>query len=726
MAMNGQWRAANLSPMVGLRSMSLKNKKPKVKFIEVLLMGHHAKICRVSYSNFTNIVSSQAQPSFRGTLRFGAYEADLRSGELRKHGLGIALEEKPFQALVILLQHANEVVTRDELRTQLWPADIFIDFDNSLNTVIAKARRALNDSAEKPRFIETVGRGYRFMAPVESSAPDQEKRGSAATSAAPGASSVIVLDSPERATSERPCGQDPASSESAKPPTQRAGIRYRFVIATGTMVVIAALLIRLDVDGVRDRFFGRSNPGEIRSLAVLPLENLSGDKEQDYFAEGMTDELTTNLAKIRSLRVISRTTMMQYREVHKSLPQIAQELNVDAVVEGSVVRSGGTVRITAQLIDARHDHHLWAQSYEREVDQVLNVQDSVALDIATAVRAELGPEEQASLTRQRSVNPDAYEAYLRGRNKLGKQAPMPIKESLQDFQRVIDLDPLYAPAYSGLADAYSLMANYSALSPKEAFPPAKAAALKAISLDPLLSEAHSSLALVMCSYDWDWTGAEREYKRAIELSPSNAVAHHRYARFLSMLARHDEAIAEIKRARELDPLSLGIQSNVGIALYYARRYDEAILESRKTLEIDPSRAWSRVFLALSYEQKGMYPEAIQEQERVQPYFGGAPTVGLAHLYALTGRTTEARRILKELEKEGSDADWFLIAGGYAALGDKERAFNCLEKAYEKRDFFLSPLAVDPWMDPLRSDPRFYDLLHRMGLSSVTGPAKGQS
>jgi len=668
-------------------------------------------------------VSSQAQPSFRGTLRFGAYEADPRSGELRKHGLGIALEEKPFQALVILLQHPNEVVTREELRTQLWPADIFIDFDNSLNTVIAKVRRALNDSAENPRFIETVGRrGYRFMAPVESSAPDDDQRVYAVTPAAQGASSVIVLDLPKVATSERAGQRCSASDERAKPQIHRTAVRYTFLIA-GALVAIAVLLVGLNVGGLRDRFLPGSSSGPIKSLAVLPLENLSGDMEQDYFAEGMTDELTTDLAKIRSLRVISRTTMMQYREAHKSLPQIAEELHVDAVVEGSVVLSGGTVRITAQLIDAHRDRHLWAQSYEREVGQVLNVQDSVALDIASAVRAELGPEEHESLTRQRSVNPEAYESYLRGRNKLGKQAPTPIKDSLQDFQHAIDLDPLYAPAYSGLADAYSLMANYSALSPKEAFPPAKAAALKALSLDPLLSEAHSSLALVKSSYDWDWAGAEREYKRAIELSPSNAVAHHRYARFLSMVARHDEAVAEIERARELDPLSLGIQNNVGIALYYARRYDEAIVESRKTLEIDHNRVWSRVFLALSYEQKGMYPEAIQEQEKVRAYFKGAPNAGLAHLYALTGRTPEARQILKELEKEDGDPAWFLIAGGYAALGDKNRAFNCLEKAYQERDFFLPVLAVDPWMDPLRSDPRFYDLLHRMGLSSVAGLPK---
>jgi tetratricopeptide (TPR) repeat protein len=374
------------------------------------------------------------------------------------------------------------------------------------------------------------------------------------------------------------------------------------------------------------------------------------------------------------------------------------------------------VRITAQLIDARHDHHLWAQSYERQVNEILSVQDSVALDIASAVKAELSPEEHESLVRHRSVKPDAYEAYLRGRNKLGKQAQEPIKDSLQDFQHAIDLDPLYAPAYSGLADAYSLLANYGALLPQEAFPPAKAAALKALSLDPLLAEAHASLGLVKNYYDWDWPGAEREYKRAIELSPSYATAHLRYARYLSMVARHDEAIAEIERAGELDPLSLVIQQNVGIVLYYARRYDAAILESRKTLEIDPNRVYARIFLALSYEEKGMYREAIQEQERVKAYFKGAPTVGLAHVYALSGRTSEARRILRELEqKEDSDSAWFAIASGYAALGEKDHAFNLLEKAFEQHDFFLPTLAVNPWMDPLRSDSRFQDLLRRIGL-----------
>jgi TolB-like protein/DNA-binding winged helix-turn-helix (wHTH) protein/Tfp pilus assembly protein PilF len=624
-------------------------------------------------------------------LRFGIFEADLHSRELRKQGLQIKLQDQPFQVLTFLLEHAGEIVTREQLRQKLWPGDTFVDVDNSVNAAINRLREALGDSAENPRFVETLPRrGYRFVAPVTE----------------------------VKSRESGPAPEDTDSANQSRSGEFRTGGKFKAGRPWARLSVALALVTTLGGASVWawERWLA-SRSFHMTSLAVLPLANLSGDPSQDYFADGMTDELTTNLATIRSLRVISRTTMMQYRDAHKPLPKIAEELHVDAVVEGSVVRSGNNVRITAQLIDARHDRHLWAQSYEREVKEILNCQDAVALDIASAVKAALSPEEHEILARPRSVKPEAYEAYLRGRNKLGKQAQEPIKDSLQDFQHAIDLDPLYAPAYSGLADAYSLLANYGALLPQEAFPPAKAAALKALTLDPSLAEAHASLGLVMNHFDWDWAGAEREYKRAIELSPSYAIAHLRYARYLSMVARHDEAIAEIERARELDPLSLVIQSNVSTALYYARRYDASILESRKTLEIDPNRVWSRVFLALSYEQKGMYSEAIQEQERVQAYFKGAPTVGLAHVYAVSGRTSEGRRILKELEQsKDSDSAWLGIAGAYAALGEKGRAFNCLEKAYAKRDFFLPTLAVNPWMDSLRADPRFHDLLRRLGLA----------
>ena len=656
-------------------------------------------------------------------LRFGAFELDLRSGELRKGGVLLNLPPQPFKILVLLATHPGQLVTREKIQREIWGSGTFVDFEQGLNFAINKIRMTLGDEAGTPRYIETLPRrGYRFIAPVEEtrahgSLLEQRLHEPGATlqpSAREGPQEAAL---PARIGSTEHTSGSAASEgtvhEAQSATANQGTLRWRTGLALAALLTVCIAAGLFIWHGTRFQT-AQAGPVQIHSLAVLPLANLSGDPSQDYFADGMTDELTTNLAKIRSLLVISRTTMMQYRDAHKPLPQIAEELHVDAVVEGSVVCSGSTVRITAQLIDARHDHHLWAQSYERQVTEILSVQDSVALDIASAVKAELGPEEHESLARHRSIKPDAYESYLRGRSKLGKQAPDAIKDSLQDFRRAIDQDPLYAPAYSGLADAYSLLANYGALPPQEAFPPAKAAALKALSLDPSLAEAHASLAFVKNHYDWDWTGAEREYKRAIELSPSDAIAHLRYARYLSYLARFDEAIAEIKHAQELDPLSLVIQNNVGIVLYYARRYDAAILESRKTLEIDPDRVWSRVFLALSYEQKGMYREAIQEQERVKAYFKGAPTVGLAHVYALSGRSSEARLILRELEKEDG-YDWLSIAADYAALGEKDRAFHWLEKAYEEHDFFLPTLAVNPWMDPLRSDPRFRDLLRRIGL-----------
>jgi TolB-like protein/cytochrome c-type biogenesis protein CcmH/NrfG len=448
---------------------------------------------------------------------------------------------------------------------------------------------------------------------------------------------------------------------------------------------------------------------------VLPLDNLSGDPSQDYFADGMTDELITDLGKISALQVISRTSVMHYKGTRRTLPEIARELKVDALVEGSVVRSGNKVRITAQLIQASNDRHLWADSYQRDLDDLLSVQDSVALEIARQVRIRLTSSEQQRLERRRSVNAAAYDAYLMGRYSLTTQSAEGIKKGLPAFQQAIALDPTYAPAYAGLADTYSLLANYSVLVPKEAFPLAEAAAKKALELDADSPEAHTALAYPEHHYRWDWAGAEREYKAALALNPSYATAHLRYAELLSNLARHDEAVAEIRRAQELDPLSLLMRSSVGRFLYYARRYDEAIPELKKTLELDPRRVYARLYLALCYEGKESYTEALNEFEQFRAAFGGVPSVGLAHLYAVKGETKTALQIVKGLRRDPGDSDWVFFSGVYAALGEKDEAFNCLEKAYQTHDFYLSFLKVDPHLDPLRSDARFVELVHRIGL-----------
>ncbi|HJX83764.1 MAG TPA: tetratricopeptide repeat protein, partial [Candidatus Angelobacter sp.] len=406
-----------------------------------------------------------------------------------------------------------------------------------------------------------------------------------------------------------------------------------------------------------------------------------------------------------------------YRGTRPSLKRIAQDLNVDAVIEGSVVRAGDRVRITVQLIDARNDRHLWAESYERDFGDILNVQNTVALEIAGQVRASLTSQERKAFDVRRTVVPEAYDAYLRGRNELGKQRQDALRKGLEYFQQAIALDRLYAPAYAGLADSYSLLVNYSALPPREAFPRARSAALKALELDPALAEAHTSLAYVKHHFDWDWSGAEAEYKQSIQLDPNNAITHLRYAELLSNVARHDEALREVRRAHELAPLSLVIQANIGSVLYHARRYDEAITELQKVLAADPHRAWSRIFLAMCYEQKRLYPEALAELETVRAEFNGQPASDdEAHLYASMGRTQDARRLLKDLEQPAPDGvqDWFFIAGIYAQLGEKDQAFYWLEQAYENRDFFMTYLKVFPQMDPLRSDPRYTSMVRRMG------------
>ena len=626
-------------------------------------------------------------------VRLPGFELDLRTGELLNNGRRQLLQDQPFQVLKMLLERPGEMVTREELQRRLWPADTFVDFDHGLNKAVGKLRDALSEPGQTCNLIETLPRrGYRFVGSVEPAGkPDAES-------------------SPE-------IPADAQSLISEVPAPAVAGHRARW-FALGVAVIVLLLLVVLLIANpanVRGRLFGGGAP--IRSIAVLQLRNLSGSPDQDYFAEGFTDELTTNLARISSLRVVSVTSSRQYKDPPGGLPQIARELNVDAVVEGSVVRDGNRVRITTQLIDARTDTHLWAQSYERDSGEVLEVQDSIALDVAAQVRAKLTPGEQQAFDARRTVSPKAYDAYLRGRNELGKQRGDALLKGAQFFQQAIDAEPQYAPAYAGLADAYSLLANYSVMTPGEAFPQAKAAARKALELDPASAEAHTALGYVKHHYDWDFAGAQAEFSRSLELNPSNPLAHLRYAEFLSSEGRHDEAIREVRLAHDLSPLSLVIRSNIGRLLYYARRYDESIAETQKVLDLDPNRAYAHIFLATSYEEKGNCPAAIDEMKKAVVLIGRGDGPGLAHAYAKCGRQAEARRILAAVEQP-SDNGWlecFWIAGIHAQLGEKDRAFYWLDKAVQSRDFFLVFANVSPYMDPLRADPRFEALVKKIGI-----------
>ena len=631
-----------------------------------------------------------------GRLCFGIFELDLRAGELRKHGLRIRLQEQPFLVLATLLEHPGEVVTREELQKKLWPADTFVDFDHGLNKAINKVRDALSDSAESPRFVETVSRrGYRFIAEVK-------------VAEAPGRGPGPINEPQPK----------PEVVEQRDPATEIAPLEPLRLSPAWKISVLVLVLLIASLAAWRFYFPSRPSP-VIRSLAVLPLESLSSDASQDYFADGMTDELISDLGQINALRVISRTSVMTYKHVRKPLPQIARELNVDAVVEGTVLRSGSKVRITAQLIEASSDKHLWSQSYEGELRDALALQNRVAKAIADQIQINLNPQEQAALKNVKVVNPQAYESYLKGRYFWNKRTADGLKAALAYFNQAIDQDPKYAPAYSGLADTYALLADweYGVMTPKEALPKAKAAAMKALELDDTLGEAHNSLAFCLDVFDWDFDSAGREYRRAIELNPGYATAHQWYASHLIVLGRNGEAIAELRKAESLDPLSLIISADLADFLIIAHSYDESIRESRKTVEMDPNFALAHNQLGQAYLQKQMDDDAVAELQKAVQLSGNSPTcmANLARAYVASGKRSEASKLLGDLEKRSSSpySHASEIAVIYIALGDTDQAMNWLEKGYDQR--FNPSVLLRPGFDSLRSDPRFESLLRRIGI-----------
>jgi TolB-like protein/Tfp pilus assembly protein PilF len=526
---------------------------------------------------------------------------------------------------------------------------------------------------------------------------------------------VAPVRSPELATQLHP---EPESGDHA----DRAGkfAKPKQVLQSLAWKISAFVLLLLTASLATWKLHAWNRPSTvIRSLAVLPLESLSNDPSQDYFADGMTDELISDLGQISALRVISRTSVMTYKHARKPLPQIARELNVDAVVEGTVLRSGDQVRITAQLIEASTDKHLWSQSYQGELRDTLALQSKVAGAIAEQIRINLNPQEQAALKTTKVVNPQAYESYLKGRYFWNKRTADGLKVALAYFNEAIDEDPKYAQAYSGLADTYALLGDwqYAVMTPKEAFPKAKAAAIKALELDSALGEAHNSLAFCFDAFDWDLDSAEKEFRQAIELNPGYATAHHWYAWHLSVLGRNDEAIAEMRKAESLDPLSLIINADLAVLLVIAHFYDESMRQSRKTIEMDPSFALAHNQLAQAYLKKHMDEEAVAELQKAVQLSGGSPTciASLARAYAASGKRSEALKLLSDLKKHSvpSYSNASEISVIYAALGDQDQAMNWLEKGYEER--FNPSVLLRPGFDPLRSDPRFQDLVRRIGL-----------
>jgi TolB-like protein/DNA-binding winged helix-turn-helix (wHTH) protein/Tfp pilus assembly protein PilF len=626
--------------------------------------------------------------------RFGSFVMDLRAGELLKHGVRIRLQAQPFQILGMLLERPGEVVTREELRHALWPSDTFVDFDHGLNNAINRLREALGDSAESPRFLETLPRrGYRFIAAVES-----------VPSPSPQALEPQIEDS----------STAPADGKVAAPPVEspKPSLRRKLWIAAGAGgTALLVLIVTLNTGGVRQRLLGASRASRIESVAVLPLENLSGDPSQEYFADGMTDELITQLAQIGGVRVISRTTAMQYKGTRKSVPEIGRELHVDGIVEGTVFRSGEQVRISAQLVDTSTDQHVWAQSYERDLRDVLALQKEVAGGVARQIRAKVLPGGPP-----RVVNPQAYEAYLRGRHDLNAAtSKADLESSIGNFKSALEKDPQFALAYSGLALSYLALADFY-LAPHEVMPKAEEAARKALELDDTLSEAHDALGYVELIYRWDWGAAQQHLQRAIELNPGNALAQDHYAAYLSAIGRHAEAFSTSERARELDPLSLLIQANKGVYFFLGREYDRAIEVEHKALDLDAKCYTCRTYLAIALAQSRRLPEALKEARLVRlPEANPLDVATATTAIAAAGQRAEAEALLRTLQQLRKQR-WvcpYELGTTYVTLGDKEQALRELENAYEGHSICMVWAKDDPRLDSLRTEPRFQAILQRM-------------
>jgi len=622
-------------------------------------------------------------------LRFDGFELDLRSRELRKNGVKLRLQGQPIQVLAALLHRSGDLVTRDELRKHLWPSDTFVDFDHSLHNAIARIREVLGDSASTPRYIETLPRrGYRFIGSVEEELPSEE-----------------ALEA------------DPSAQNSPTRRAHKAG-RLRAAMAIATLTLVAA--------GFALWLPRRTSAAlPLRSIAVLPLENLSGDASQEFFVDGMTDELITDLAKVSSLRVISRTSVMRYKGTKKRLPEIARELNVDGIIEGSVVRSGGRVRITAQLLHGPTDRHLWAETYDRDLGDVLKLQSEVAEAIAGQVRAQLTPEQQARLHSARPVNPEAYEAYLRGRFYLTTEfsKAQTLLKVQHYFQEAVAKDPGFALAYSGLADTYAYLAFFHQMEPKQAYQNAEQAIHRALELDQGIAEVHDTLGLLSWRYEHDFTAAEREFDQAIALDPSYSCAHEDHSEYLGQMGRRAEAIAELTRSKELDPGPSSAITESG-AYYQLRDFEGLVEASRKGLASNPDEWLEHYYLGIGYESTGKPIEAISEYQRAVEMSDGDqdPTAALAYAYAVMGKRSEAESILRDLEEKGKHAyvSPYLIATIYAGLGEKDKVFELLEKAYDERDLDMSwHLQSDVRLNSVRSDPRFRALSRRFRLGAET-------
>jgi TolB-like protein/DNA-binding winged helix-turn-helix (wHTH) protein/Tfp pilus assembly protein PilF len=635
-------------------------------------------------------------------FRFGTFELDNVSGELRKDGSHIRLADKPFQLLSLLVEHPGTIVNREQVRERLWGSNTFVDFDGNLSVILTKLRQILSDSPDRPLFIETVPRrGYRFIAPITSVQTINETQPTMNSAAASGAQ----------------------PRENAVLKTRNVPFRHRRALALAGLLLLGTISLRLVYfTWLRHSARAATAPHHI-TIVVTPFENLSGDTSKDYLSDGLTEEMITQLGQSapEQLSVIARSAAMQYKGTHKAVEEIGVEQNADYILEGSLRLAGNNVRITAQLYDARRRGSLWAQAYERDANDMLSVQREVANKITDSLSVELLPSASKPLAPSIAVAPEAYDDYLKGLFEFNKRTEDGLGQSIQYFRKVIERDPNFGAGYAALAYSYTTAASWTYLSPRDAYPNAREAARKALSIDNTIAEAHFVTAEILHEYDWDWTGAEKEYQRALQLNPSSATGHRLYAEYLTHAARYSDALAELRWAQRLDPLSLITNSLVCYIYVHSHQYDDAVSECKKALELDPSFGPVHYFLGEAYSGKHLYEKAVLEHRAARDLSGDVSMMvaALASNYAASGNKQEARRLLGQLLQRSKEhyVSAYSLAKVYASLGDREQAHQALERAFEQRSFELLYLADDPLLESVRSELWFKQMVAKRGFPS---------
>lgn len=652
--------------------------------------------------------SNGRQPTFA----FGVYEADLRSGELRKAGLRIKIQDMPLRLLGLLAERAGQVVTREELRQNLWPSDTFVDFEDGLNTAVRKLRDALCDDAEKPRYIETIPRrGYRFISTIEWGAARQEV-GTAQT-----------ITPPRVAESENE-SQNLAAAAHGPVSISVSGGRsdyWRLVIALPAAALLICAVAGFGWWRLHEHVTSAAE-APIRSIAVLPFDNFSGDPSQSYLSDGMTDELITDLAQIGSLRVTSRTSVMRFKGARKTMSQIRQELNVDAVVEGSVARSGNTIRVDAQLIDTLDDRHLWAQSFTEDEQNIIALQDDVAQAVAERIATAIDPSVRARLSNARPVNAEAYEDYLHGMSYMTHHNDADLLKSLDYFKQATAIDPTLATAYAGTAEAYCYLGDYGVLPDRVVWPQAEMAADRAIALDDSNSKAHAALAFAQWRYEWNWKDAEKGFQRALALNPNDADTHHLYAIFLATKGDLPDAEQQLKTAGDLDPLSLIIRTNVGWLSYYHRDYAKAIADYQSVLLADPQFFPAHDKLWIAYALEGQEPQASKELEGIFRFYHHTGLVDQISAQARAGDPAGRMRAEVLSYANSGYLTTYEKARYLAVAGENQAALATLQTAESRRDSWLVYAGIEPAFDPLRSSTQFQRMLKDVGLADATSPS----